>query len=208
MVDDFYTRVLMGLRPYERRLRKKSCPFWRIVVVWSISPESMREWCRKARFEVYDDPVYRAMRSMPIPYGTMMPLLPKMMDKREDAGADAKRLPDETLSVYAVKPKKKGNEKRVRLPPAVEEWRRQLEDHGKRSREKLLERIKLYAAARFLEVFCFIRVHGVVGFERWLIARVSPRRRIALIASRRRARRLYRASLRRKSKKGGAHARG
>ena len=78
-----------------------------------------------------------------------------------------------------------------------------MEEHGKRSREKLLERIKLYARVRFLEVFCFIRVHGVVGFERWLIARVSPRRRIALIESRRRARRLYRASVRRRSKKAG-----
>ena len=78
-----------------------------------------------------------------------------------------------------------------------------MEEHGKRSREKLLERIKLYARVRFLEVFCFIRVHGVVGFERWLIARVSPRRRIVLIESRRRARRLYRASVRRRSKKAG-----
>ena len=194
----------MGLRPYARRLRKKRCPFWRIVVVWSISPESMRDWCYKAKFDAYDDPAYRSMRSIPIPYGTMMPLLSEMIGEREDAGSDAKRLPDGTLSVYAIRPKKKGKAKFIRLPPAVEEWRRRVEEQGERSRMKLPERIKMYAAAWFLEIFCFIRVHGVEGLERWLIARISPRRRIARFALRRRAHRLYRASRRRKSKKDGA----
>lgn len=207
-VDDFCTRVLMGLRPYARRLRRKRCPFWRIVVVWSMSPESMREWCRKARFEVYDDPAYRSMRSMPIPYGTVMPLLSEMESEREDAGSDAKRLPDGTLSIFAVRPEKEGKQKFIRLPPAVEEWRRRVEENGKLSRMKLPERIKLYAVARFLEVFCFIRLHGVVGLERWLIARISPRRRVARFALRRRAHRLYRASRRRKSRKHGVLARG
>ena len=208
VVDDFYTRVPIGLTPYARWLRKKNCPFWRIVVVWNASRESMREWCRKARFEVYDDPACRSMQGMPIPYRALMPFLSKMEDELEDADPDVEGLPYTTQSVYAVRRKKKGKEKLVLLPPAVEEWRRLMEERGRRSREKLLERIKLYAAARFLEVFCFIRVHGMVGFERWLTARVSPRRRIALFVSRRRARRLYRASLRRKSKKGGALAHG
>lgn len=204
VIDDFYTRVLVGLTPYARRLRRKNCPFWRVVVVWNISPESMREWCGKARFEVYDDPVYRSLGSMPIPYGTVMPLLSELLDKYEDEGPDSKRLPDGTQSVCVVRPKKKGREKRVLLPPAVEEWRQRVEKRGRRNREKLLERIKLHARFRFLEVLCFIRVYGVAGFERWLLARVSPRRRIALFVSRRRARRLYRTSLRRRSKKGGA----
>lgn len=208
IVDDFYTRVLVGLTPHGRRLRKKNCPFWRIVVVWNISPESMREWCGKARFEVYNEPVYQSLRSMPIPSGTMMPMLSEMMKEREDAGSDVKRLPDATQSVYVVRMKKQGKEKLVLLPSAVEEWRRRVEKHVKRNREKLLERIKLYTAARFLEVLCFIRVHGMVEFERWLTARISPRRRIALFASRCRARRLYRASLRRKSKMSRALAHG
>lgn len=208
VVDDFYTRVLVGLTPYARRLRKKNCPFWRIVVVWSGSPESMREWCRKARFEVYDDPVYRSLGSVPIPSGTVMHLLSEMMGELEDADPDAKRLPYTTHSVYAVRPKKKGKEKLVPLPTAVEEWRRRMEERGKRSREKLRKRIELYVAARFLEVFCFIRVHGVVGLERWLIAKFSPRRRIARFALRRRAHRLYRASWRRRSKKDGGLSHG
>ena len=108
VVDDFYTRLLVGLTPYARRPRKKNCPFWRIVVVWNISPESMREWCHKARFRVYDDPVYQSLGNIPMLSGTVLPLLSEMMGERDDAGPDAKRLPDATQSVYAVRPKKRG----------------------------------------------------------------------------------------------------
>ena len=204
VVDDFYMRVLVGLTPHGRRLRKKNCPFWRIVVVWNISPQGVREWCGKAKFEVYDDPVYQSLGSMPVPTSKWMPLLAEMMDEPEDAGPDAELLSDATLYICTVKPKKRGVEKLVVLPPEVEEWRQRVEEHGKRSGVNLLERIKLRARIRFWEVFCFIRIQGVVGFERWLLARVSPRRRIALFVLRHRARRLYQASLRRSSKKGGA----
>lgn len=51
-----------------------------------------------------------------------------------------------------------------------------MREQGKESREKLQERIQLYAAARFLEVFCFIRVHRMEGLERRLIAKFSPHR--------------------------------
>ena len=44
VLDDFVTRVSIGLEPYARSLSKKTCPFWRIVVSWNVSPESMREW--------------------------------------------------------------------------------------------------------------------------------------------------------------------
>lgn len=202
VVDNFRTRVLMGLKPYLRQLRKKSCPFWRIVVVWCSSPESMRDWCNKARFEIYDDPAYQSMASLPLPSGTVMPLLSEMMNGRERAGPDTTRLSDATQSVSAVRPKKKGNEKFIVLPSAVKEWRRQVEKHGKRSRRNLRELIKLYTAARFLELLCFIRVHGVVGIERWLIAKFSPRRRLARFALRRRSNRLYRASLHERSMSG------
>ncbi len=202
VVDNFGTRMVMGLKPHLRRLRKKSCPFWRIVVVWCMSPKSMRDWCHKAKFEIYDDPAYQSMGSLPLLSGTVMPLLSEMMDQREDTGPDTKRFPDSTLSVCAVRPKKKGKENHILLPPAVEEWKRRVEENGKRSCENLPKRLKLYAVVRFLEVFCFIRLHGVAGLERWLIAKLSPRRQIARFALGRRARRLYRASMRGRSVSG------
>ena len=61
VIDDFIARVHIGLEPYARLLRRKACSFWRIVVVWNVSPESMCEWSSKARFDIYDDPAYRRM---------------------------------------------------------------------------------------------------------------------------------------------------
>ena len=42
VIDDFTTRVLTGLAPHARRLRKRHCPFWRIVIVWKGSVETSR----------------------------------------------------------------------------------------------------------------------------------------------------------------------
>ena len=49
VIDDFTTRVRIGLEPYARQLKKRSCPFWRIVVVWVPSLESVREWQGQVR---------------------------------------------------------------------------------------------------------------------------------------------------------------
>ena len=208
VIDDFTTRVQLGLKSYTRRLRKKRCPFWRIVVVWSMSVESTSEWSRKARLDVYDDPAYGSMRSMPMKHGTMMPMLLELMGKLEDVEPGPEGPTTATLSVYAVIRKKKRRADLVRLPPAVEKWRRVMEEHSKRSRDKLLERIRWRAKVQLLQILCFIRVHGLVGLERWLSARLSPRRRIARFAMRGRAQRLYRASRRRRSKERGGHSPG
>ena len=120
VVDDFTTRVQLGLKPYTRRLRKKRCPFWRIVVVWSTSVESTSEWCRKARLDVYDDPAYDSLRSTPMKYGTMMPVLLEVMGKLEDVEPGPDGPTRATLSVFAVIRKKKRKADLVRLPPAVE----------------------------------------------------------------------------------------
>ena len=56
VIDDFVSCVGMGLKPHFRRLRNRRCPFWRIVVVWKTSAQSMREWTSRARFDVYGRP--------------------------------------------------------------------------------------------------------------------------------------------------------
>ena len=208
VIDNFMTRVQLGLKPYARRLRRKRCPFWRIVVVWSMSVESTREWCRKAKLDVYDDPAYRSMMSLPAKHGTMMPVLLEVMGKLDDVEPGPEGPTRATQSVFCVIRKKKRRADLVRLPPAVEELRRVMEENGKRSRDKLFERIRWRAKVQLLQILCFIRVHGLVGLERWLSAKLSPRRRLARYALRRRAQRLYRASQRRPSKGPGAHSPG
>ena len=207
VIDDFWTRVQIGLEPHARRLKKKTCPFWRIVVVWNVSLESMREWGRKARLGVYDDPAYRRMRDLPVRAGSI-PLLLELMSEHVVVRQDGTGVGGASLYIFAARPEKKGKETSLQLPPAVEKWKQQLDDYGKQDRKELLTRVKWRAMQRGLEVLCFLRVYGLAGLDRWAITRLSPRRRIARLAMRWRALGLYRASRRRKTVKGAADGRG
>ena len=203
VIDDFMTRVAIGLKPYAQQLKKKTCPFWRIVVVWMVSLESVREWSGKARYDVYDDPAYRRIGNVPVKFERMTPLLLELMRGLEVARAKGEKAGGLNLFFAVASRKKKGKETFVQLPPAVAKLKRLLEDYGRRRhREKLLERVKWRAMQRVLEVLCFLRVYGLSGLERWAIASLSPRRRITQLAMRRRALRLYRASRRRQAMKG------
>ena len=200
VIDDFMTRVQIGLKPYERQLKKKTYPFWRIVVVWMVSLESVRERHSKARYDIYDDPAYRRIGDLPVKFERMTPLLLEL----EAAQSDGEKAGGLKLYVAKARPKKKGKETFLQLPPAVAKTKRVLEDDGKRrSREKPLDRVKWRAMQWVLEMLCFLRVYDLSGLERWAIAKLSPRRRITLLAMRRRALRLYRASRRRQAMKGG-----
>ena len=207
VIDDFITRVQFGLMPFGRKLKRKTCPFWRIVVVWNVSQQSMREWSHKAKFDLYDDPAYRRMRGLPINFESMTPLLLESMDSEKVDQSKSEWTGVLTRNITAVRSEKKRKMKVVQLPHAVEEWKQRLNENGKIKREKLLVRLKWRAMQLVLEVICFLRVYGLSGLEQWLVVRLSPRRRIAKLAMRRRALRLYRASQRRhdKTKKIGSH---
>lgn len=200
VIDDFMTRVQIGLQHYERRLRKKTCPFWRIVVIWNLSLESLQEWSRKARFDVYYDPAERRMEDLPIRFESMMPQLLKIMKVQKVEQSDGQGIKGWTMYVAVARPEKKEKEKEtfMKFPTALNELKCLLDDYGKRNREKLLERVKWRAKLRFLEVLCFMRAYGLAGMERWVIARLSPRHRITRLARRHQAHRLYHASRRRK----------
>ena len=196
VIDDFATRVQVGLEPYARKLSKKTCPFWRIVVVWNGSIESMKQCYGNARLDVYDDPARRQLRKLPISVGSMMPTLLKTMRKIEAHREDGGQSGGLTKHVVLARPKKKGKQKSDWLPSALAEWKRILEEHGAFQREKLHERLNRQAKSRVLQVLCFLRVYGWTGLERWAVARLSPNRRMARWTMNRRARRLYRASRR------------
>ena len=196
-VDDFTTRVQIGLKAHARQLRRRSCPFWRIVVVWNCSAESLREWKRRARLEVYKDPSNRKIGSLPIRGGSFDLVMLDLLEKSTRTGADHNGSTGLTMHIAVAHSKKREPTQNLRLPPAVAEVRRHLEKSAKSLRGSVWERIRLRSGQRFLEVICFVRTHGIGGLERWVIARLSPRRRVARLAMRRRAFRLYRSSLRR-----------
>ncbi len=205
VIDDFMTRVGIGLEPYARQLRKKTCPFWRIVVVWMVSLESVREWSSKAGLDVHDDPAYRGIGSLLDKVESIKPLWvglwSGLMSTVEAGRADGDGSGELKLYVARARPEKKGKETFLQLPPAVKQFKRQVDDYVKQNREKLLERVKWRAKGRLLLVRCFLRAYGLGGLARWAVAGLSPRRRrIRRFAMPRQARRLYRASQRRQAR--------
>ena len=198
VIDDFMTRVTTGLRPYTRQLKRKSCPFWRIVVAWMASTESLRELHDRVRYDVYDDPAYRKIGSLPVKLQSSLPLLSEIMRTVERARVQGEMAGGLQLSVDIAKSKKTAKGTSLQLPPAVSALKEALEGTSEgRLLPNSLEQVRWRIKQRVIEVLCFFRVHGLSGFERWANARLSPRHRITRLVMRRRALRLYRASRRR-----------
>ena len=54
-VDDFMTRTALALEDVRRRvLRRRDCPFRKVMVVWDTSPQALRAW-REVRSAEYED---------------------------------------------------------------------------------------------------------------------------------------------------------
>ena len=194
VIDDFVSRVGMGLKPHFRRLRNRRCPFWRIVVVWKTSAQSMREWTSRARFDVYDDPALRDLGAVPAKIGSLASLLVDTLP----GGLK--------LFVYGARPEKL--EKHVRLPQRMGPILQKLEDVETCHRPRIHQRIRWRILQRCVELTCFVRrtrapifksfkrmvlqvasanrvwrsairrnslssVHGLAGLERWIVARLS-----------------------------------
>ena len=54
-IDDFMTRTALGLEDVKRRLlRRRDCPFRKVIVVWDTTPQALREW-RDGRSSEYED---------------------------------------------------------------------------------------------------------------------------------------------------------
>ena len=199
VIDDFQTRLAIGLKPYIRRLKKKTCPFWRIVIIWVPSLESVREWCAKTACDDYDDPAYRKLGSLPVKFNTVTKLWPDLLAAIEVSREEDNKAGGSPLYIYATSPKKQHSAAKLKLPPVVDALKQALErDEERCDWEKPLTGLKWRVRELVLNVLCFVRVFGLLGFERWLIARLSPRSWISKFAMRFRAFRLYRASLHRR----------
>ena len=192
VIDDFTTRVGIGLEPYARRLRKRRCPFWRIVVVWKASAESIREWSSKARLDIYKDPAYHRMADLPVVGGWTMP---RLLELVEGSGSARAGFGGFTMHLSVARAGKREDRQHLQLPPALAELARHLDEFAEPRRESLRSRIKLHLKLRLLNVLCFVRAHGLSGLERWVIARLLPQRWMAQFAMRRRALRFYRRSM-------------
>lgn len=197
VIDDFRTRVTIGLKPYARKLKKRNCSFWRVVVIWTASQESLCEVRDKVRYDVYDDPVHRKIRGVQLKLGSYLTLLSKIMSKVEEARMRGEKVGAVTVtrSVTVAHAKKRGAKVSPKLPPtvgALKQWLDRADTTG--LRDPPLARAKRRAKERALDVLCFVRVHGMSGLHRWATNKLSLHHWIRRWAMGDRANRLYRAS--------------
>ncbi|MDD9981414.1 MAG: hypothetical protein OXU81_08680 [Gammaproteobacteria bacterium] len=193
-IDDFATRTAAGLALLGRKyLRDTACPFGQVIVLWEPAQRAQAEWLSRARIDVYEDPRYLKMRH-PIS-GSKLARTLMEAGRRYESANPGRFMPGHTLRVSHREKSKEGHF--AKLPPLAEELERYVVK-GKRD-----EKANGFASAvfalklRLLELLCFLKIHGIVGFERWVAGRLPPAL-LALWAMRRRTHRFYRESVRRK----------
>ena len=195
VIDDFMCRTQMGLEILgKRQLRDKECPFGRVIVVWETSWTAISQWMSRARLDVYDDPAHMSLRS-PFKSTELLRIVMESWQDQERKNSD-KVVPGQTLHVGYVQKTRRG--RFVELPSLASELESFLARHKKEARENILVKVVNALRNLLLEILCFLKLHGIVGLERWVSAKL-PMRQLALLAKRRRSRRLYRESLKRRN---------
>lgn len=183
-IDDFVTRTTLGLEEVRRRvLRRRDCPFRRVVVIWDTTPQALREW-RQERSAQYEDAAIRALR---IPWARRCGGYCRMGWKESET-------PSMSLHV-CVEARKKASG-RGPYPELVEAFGEVLRERNEDPVGRW-ETLKSKLALTLCKLLCFVRIHGVDGLERWIARKLSVSHAWTTRAARRKARRLYRESKRR-----------
>ena len=193
VIDDFMCRTQAGLHLLGKKwLRNKGCPFGRVVVVWETTWTAMRQWMSRANLAAYDDPAYLTLKS-PFKLTPLMRIVAEVVDDYERENPD-EPTPGYTLRVDYERKGRKG--RFAQPPPLVRHLADFMAREAKNKRENMLVRAMCTLKHLRLEVLCFLKLHGVVGLERWAAARL-PKGRLSLASKRWRSRRLYKESLKR-----------
>ena len=208
VIDDFYTRIKIGLERHTKKLRKKDCPFWRIVVIWEVSKESIYEWNTKAKIDVYNDPVNKKISVLHSPVSLF--LFPEISSSRNSDIGDIGNIGDAvTLSIYNGKGIKKQEKfmqsslSSIAQVGRVRVFMESMKKHKPRHNQKraLIDRIKLYGILRLWAIFCFVRKYHLSGLKRWVVAKISPSCWIRNFVIKHRVLRLYKASERKREQR-------
>ena len=202
-IDDFMTRTELGLEDVKRRvLRRRDCPFRKVVVVWDTTPQAVREW-RVGKSSAYED---AANASLENPMGVA--LRGVFSDGLEKAisktGTPENEAPSMSLHLDMKTNKKaSGTGPYPELVVAFGEVLREGSEHPVGRWPPLKSKVAL----ALLKLLCFVRIHGLEGLERRIVRKLSVSHAWRKTAARRTARQLYRESRRRGRAFGGPGAR-
>ena len=191
-LDDFMVRTELGMEEIARKeLRRKNCPFKHVIVLWDTTPEAIEEWDVK-RSKKYENVVNTSLMN-PAMLATWSRAMEEAIEQTKTKESEA---PSFCLSIEKrVEKKKSGKGPYPEMVHVMENIANE-----RTNEERLIGRIekwKLIIALGLCKILCFLKIHGIVGLERWVTQKISPKRFLRRKASRRRAVRLYRESVRR-----------
>ena len=173
-IDDFMTRTSLGLEELKRRvLRRRDCPFRKVVVVWDTTPEAVSEW-RARRTSEYGPRLLDVLLDVP----------PEVLEAGAPSSIELS-LRAETIKTIRKTPREGP------YPEFVEVVAETLRSSKGSRRPAGRWPVSVRRAAFDLRnLIRFVRADGPVGLKRRIAGRFLASR------IRRRARRLYRESRR------------
>ena len=200
-VDDFMTRTALGLEEVKQKvLRRRNCPFRNVIVIWDTTPQALREW-RATRSAEYEDAVNASLEN-PISAS-----LWEVVSEEPEKAISSTAIPESEASSMSlhlnVKTRKKASGKGP-YPEFVEAFAEVVREIDVKSMS-FGTMFKPRVALLLCKLFCFVRIHGVDGLERWIMRKSSVSYAWRAMALRRRARRFYRESRRRGRALDGPH---
>lgn len=192
VLDTFWTRVAAGLEPHARQLAKKDCPFWRIVVKWLVSHESLGEM----RDEIKHDAYVAWERKIGGLARTDDSFFPhsKMIQAMELFVPQERELGRASFTIVKAEHRKQAEEADLQLPPKLAKMAPGLEELGRTLRPSSLSRAKWTVFRRAMRLLYAVRAHGLRGLQRWAVTRLSPHRWLRWWTWRQRVLRRYRTS--------------
>ena len=193
-LDDFMTRTTLGLEDLKRRLlSRRDCPFRNVIVTWDTTPQALREW-GESRSAEYENAASTSFEN-PIPASSWTGLSEVLERAVSKTSAPESEAPSMSFHV-GLKTQKRASGKGPypKLVTGLGEIIRERTENPLR----LQSRMKSRVALALCKLLCFVRIHGVEGFQRRLARRLSPSHAWRMRAVRRRARRFYRESRRRR----------
>ncbi len=189
-IDDFITRLGLGLEDVKRRMMwRQDCPFRKVVVIWDTSPQALYEWDEEK------SPVYGnvANQSLESPMGaSMIGILSSLFDKAvTKASIPESETP--SISLYCSETAEKKATGGGPYPEFVELFKNTIFKHYKNP-IGFWEIMKWKISMLLCKLYCFVRIHGVEGIEQWILRKLSVSRSWRMIVLRQNAQQLYRES--------------
>jgi len=187
-LDDFMTRTCLGLQEIRRGvLKRRDCPFRRVIVTWDTTPQALREW-RDRRSAEYENPANLSLRN---PVGT--PVLDRLSDLMEEATSEAGHPEGDAPSMHFcvdVRVRKEASSTGPYPEPvgAIRDGLREPDESPSGLG------VKLKIAGTLWRWLRFLRLHGMTGFMSRIARKFSVPHAWRTRTTRRRARQLYRES--------------